>query len=194
MSLLLRKKSQEVLDQFKLSNFHTAICEHTKFLKIVSECGKPFITIVGIKFNKITPSNAEIDYAAELLISFLNAHIVEIETYLILLAAFKKKPEVKSNINGFKIIKSVVNKENYFRLFYCDDIFNCMYSLSEDIITASTITVNNNNEIKTEELINFKFNMTRFKEAKQHLLNYKKYIEEKENIQKIKDTLSVCTI
>ena len=194
MSLLLRKKSQEILDQFKLDAFHTAICEQTKCLKIVSECGKPFVTIVGIKFNKITPSNAEIDYAAELLISFLNAHIVEIETYLILLAVFKKKPEVKNSINGFKIIKSVMNKENYFRVFYRDDIFDYIYNFNEDIITARTLTVNSNNEIKPKELINFKFNEVRFKEAKQHLLSYKKYLEEKESIQKIKDALSVCTI
>ena len=79
MSLKLRKACQSVLDKGSLANYHIRVNENNRAMTLVGECGKPLVAIYGIKFSSISPSNAEIEYAAELLDAFLTKHLHTIQ-------------------------------------------------------------------------------------------------------------------
>ena len=73
MSLTLRKECQEQLDNAGFQNYHVDI-DGSRHLVIVSECGKPLVTVHGVRFSRTQPTGSEIDYAVELLGSFLIKH------------------------------------------------------------------------------------------------------------------------
>jgi len=89
MSLLLRKACQDTLESFGLSSYHVDVSS-AKSLSIVAECGKPLVSIHGIRFNRVTPNEAEILYAADLLDNFMGTHNNLLQDYLKKEAAYKK--------------------------------------------------------------------------------------------------------
>ena len=94
MSLLLRQKTQEALNNIGLTSFHTQITNN-KTLEIVTRCGKPFVTIQGIKFNKNSLSLAEIEFASELFTQFLEVNKDKIETYITAYTHFHSLPIIE---------------------------------------------------------------------------------------------------
>ena len=78
MSLMLRKKCEDILNDTFLQSFHADIDLDTRYLRIVSECGKPLVTISGIVFSRVVPTNAEIEYCADLLDVFITKHKKEL--------------------------------------------------------------------------------------------------------------------
>ena len=73
MSLVLRKACQPLLDDAELSNYHVEISQN-KNMNIVGECGSLFVTVKGVTFSRLAPTNPEIAYAVELLDAFLAKH------------------------------------------------------------------------------------------------------------------------
>lgn len=100
MSLMLRKACQEILDNEGLSQYHAEIGPHRKELQIVTECGQPLVQIWGIRFNKLTPTGNEIEYATELLDAFISTHKKDIIKFI----------TAKKNLGAFKDI----TKPKYF--------------------------------------------------------------------------------
>lgn len=99
MSLLLRQKTQEALNNIGLTSFHTQI-NNNKTLEIVTRCGKPFVTIQGIKFNKNSLSLAEIDFASELFTQFLEINKDKIETYITAYTHFHSLPVIEARFEN----------------------------------------------------------------------------------------------
>lgn len=99
MSLILRQKTQEALNNIGLTSFHTQI-NNNKTLEIVTRCGKPFVTIQGIKFNKNSLSLAEIDFASELFTQFLEVNKDKIETYTTAYTHFHSLPIIEAKFEN----------------------------------------------------------------------------------------------
>lgn len=79
MSLILRQKTEQLLKDAGLPEFHVQI--NNKYLTIVGQCGQTIVTARGIQFSKNVPSNAEIDYAVELFTAFLERHVDTLREY-----------------------------------------------------------------------------------------------------------------
>ena len=79
MSLILRQKTEQLLKDAGLPEFHVQI--NNKYLTIVGQCGQTVVTARGIQFSKNVPSNAEIDYAVELFATFLEKHVDTLKEY-----------------------------------------------------------------------------------------------------------------
>ena len=90
MSLILRKGCQDVLDENGMGQFHVDISDG-KCLRLVTECGKPLVHIHGIKFNRMVPSEAEIQYAVELFDSFFAKHKNLLQEYIKQHEEYKKQ-------------------------------------------------------------------------------------------------------
>lgn len=89
MSIMLRKACQDTLEQFGLGSYHVDL-NSAKSLSIVAECGKPLVSIHGIRFNRTIPNAEEIEYAAELLDNFMGTHNNLLQDYLKKEATLKK--------------------------------------------------------------------------------------------------------
>jgi hypothetical protein len=74
MSLVLRQKCQQLLDDNNLSMLHADINAHNYYMELATECGKPVTTIKGVQFSRRSPTMGEIDYAVKLLDAFLVKH------------------------------------------------------------------------------------------------------------------------
>lgn len=96
MSLLLRKNCQPILDGANLAEYHVDIAEQ-KYLRIVTECGKPLVNIFGIKFNRLSPNEAEIEYATELLDNFMGTHLPLLNEYMEKKEAYKRNRVPKND-------------------------------------------------------------------------------------------------
>lgn len=117
MSLILREKTEKILKDAGLPEFHTQISN--KNMQIVGQCGQPITTIKGILFSRNAPSIKEIDYSVKLFKEFLDAHIdtlkqykeirkeakalVDFRSYNDLFADIKEIQEVRCNIYGSSI-------------------------------------------------------------------------------------------
>ena len=82
MSLQLRKQCQAMLDNVGLNNYHVQIADDTKYMQIVGECGQPFVTIQGIRFSKMAPTQLEIDISLELFDAFLVKHTATFKAFI----------------------------------------------------------------------------------------------------------------
>jgi len=82
MSLLLREKSEQCLEENGLGDYHTRIDE-SLHLCVVGECGKPLFTVSGIKFARKSPSTGDVNYAIKLLDAFCRTHKEKIRSALI---------------------------------------------------------------------------------------------------------------
>ena len=104
MSILIRKKCQESLDNLGLNTLHADV--HNKFLTIVGPCGQTVVSISGIKFATKNPNRDEVTYAAKLFKTFVENNKEDILNYAKAKAAFNKleKPiytgYLKSNYSG----------------------------------------------------------------------------------------------
>ena len=197
MSLLLRKAGQKVLDQYKLPNFHVGINDHNQ-MNIQSECGKPFVTIVGIRFNRTTPTAEEIVYATELLDGYMATHIQTMKTYLKAEQSFAKKKapafdkqfELNINLNYYnsKTHKHLLRAN----LLYKDDILKITYRTEDN---KTTITTNLTSErVTTAKVEAFKINKTLRKTALKYLKDHTTYQREKHSLEQLKIKLSACNI
>jgi hypothetical protein len=82
MSLILRKKCQTILDGNDVDFLHADIDPNGLFLRLVTECGKPIVTIHGVTFSRKSPTNAEVEYAVELLDAFMVKHGDKLREYV----------------------------------------------------------------------------------------------------------------
>jgi hypothetical protein len=82
VSLLLRKKCQELLDNVGLENYHVQVNSSNKYLEIAGECGQVLVTIEGIRLSRMSPSVPEIDLALELFDAFLARHTPTFHEFL----------------------------------------------------------------------------------------------------------------
>lgn len=201
MSLLLRKASQDVLNQADLHEYHTDIIH--KVLHIVCECGKPFIIIPGITFNRPNPTKVEIEYAVELLENFLVDNAKAISKYMLLERNFQKIPppkipkgvELSAGTNSYYQF----GKESYyFILRYTDSMFkvrldkgNLLKSSDPKAITQD-ISFKNNTTLK--ELSIFKANFTLQEQYEQLLNEYADYKAKERKLQYMKSNLTSCEV
>ncbi len=199
MSLILRQKCQEKLDDFGLGHLHCIVNNNYK-LSIVSECGKPFMTIQGIQFNRATPKLAEISYAVELLDNFMGLHGKDILNFIRAEKNFtnKKKPndkrfdcrynDVAGEYNSTKTIK-----DNFSICVYTDQIFKVIIPSNSKL---ERITYKNNisNFKSLIPIKKFKHNKKLMAEAYLFIKKFHNYETEQLNVINLKSKLSVCDV
>lgn len=118
MSLMLRKASQEILDEYNLADYHAGIQDDTRYMQVVGPCGKPLLTISGVIFTSKAPTNKEIEFATSLLSEFLVQHSKSIQDLLIAKTKLASTP-TPSHPKGVKISGSIgkeiitINSEDY---------------------------------------------------------------------------------
>lgn len=83
MALMLRKACQPILDDADLDCYHADIDDNSKHLCLYTPCGKHFAFVHGVRFGKIAPTIAEIEFATELLEQWLKRNKKTIDDYLI---------------------------------------------------------------------------------------------------------------
>lgn len=81
MSLMLRKAAQPILDSANLDPYHIEINESNKHMELKTPCGKPFATVHGVVFSRMHPTNAEIEFAIELLQEWVNRNQQDFDRY-----------------------------------------------------------------------------------------------------------------
>lgn len=91
MSIKVRRAIQPLLDEAGLEFFHAGLQGSTNLIQIRGQCGKPYVTISGIKFSQSNPGKEDVAYAAELFKDFLEQNGEELARLPKLLA--KKKTE-----------------------------------------------------------------------------------------------------
>lgn len=133
MSLMLRKKCEEVLNNTYLENFHADIHQDTKVLQLVSECGKPLVSVNGITFSRNAPTNAEIEYCSELLTIFINKHRADIEKVLTLQKQIKNFPDLRKQYPEYTFITKNSYVKNPSSITYTDTIYFIRVYIKGDI-------------------------------------------------------------
>ena len=123
MSLMLRKKCEDILNDTFLENFHVDIDPDTRYLRIVSECGKPLVTISGIVFSRTTPTNAEIEYCADLLEVFITKHRKELLSVIELQKKVKNANNLVNKYPQYEFNTTSSYSEAPSMLLYIDSIF-----------------------------------------------------------------------
>ena len=146
MSLILRKKCEQVLEASMLADYHTRI-DNSNNLQIVGPCGQPLFSISGIKFSRSVPNTMEIIYAVELLEQFCNTHKVDILNVLKTKAALFKavEPKIPSaytiNLRD-RFVKLVPFAGDLRVYYYIDDgtiQIGCSGCNNEDVVTIIDI-------------------------------------------------------
>lgn len=200
MSLMLRKRCQPSLDDAGLANYHVDIHNQrydAKHLCIVGECGQPFVTLHGVSFAKLTPTRAEIDYAAELLEDFLGTHKLKIDAYLEAAHTFKAKtpPPDTYDDERIRITSGYRMPENGVQ--YRDGYFNVVVEADGNIRNIS-ISENYKSVLKTpitkQVLLSLTFDNDLYEEAMQFRNDYAAYVEELKEVEELKMALSRCEI
>lgn len=197
MSLLLRQAGQTILDQYKIPNFHVGINSDNK-MTIQSECGKPFVTIQGIQFNRSIPSAQEITFAVELLDGYMATHIQTIQAYLKAQTTFQKKKRPATDkrfgiaIDFNHYTKSSHKPSHYQIIIYRDDILNIKHSITNKKV-KTTIQIHSN-KTSLQKITNYKTDKKLQKEALTYLKAHHKYHKEKYDLEELKQKLSVCNI
>ena len=82
MSLMLRQACQPLLDELGLDMLHVGI-DGDKSLSIVGSCGKPLLSLSGIRFGSFKPSNKEVEYAIHLFNEFLRKEGAKLSVYVV---------------------------------------------------------------------------------------------------------------
>lgn len=191
---MLRKECEDVLESFGLGHLHASVSNHFK-LAIVSECGKPFMVIQGIQFNRLIPSTKEITYAAELLDTFLGIHALDILEYISSNEKFKKlKTPVNSEYDCSFIPKDLYTKDkNYSVLAYIDNLFTIeLTTFNSDIklnIKKSIVNLEMLAEVR-----NYNTNKKKLAKAIEFLSKFHNYYDEQYRISELKNHLSVCNV
>ena len=192
MSLILRKKCQEILDDQKLSNYHVAIEESTKCMQIVGECGKPLFSIYGIKFTRMAPTKEEIEYAVELLDTFIIKHKTAITGFLSKIIILKNLVEIKTTDTN-RVWINTNHSSGYAKKYfssYTDDAFKIQINGQDDKIAFDTIETYE----KPVKISDYTFSVHRHNAAVKILKAFIVYTEAEEAVEEAKVALSVCDI
>jgi hypothetical protein len=119
MSLILRKLAQEKLDAAGFPNIYADI-NNSLYMQLSTECGRPIAQINGVSFSRKAPTNAEIDYAVELLEAFLVKHKTTMDTAINLEHKYKdlenppEIPGVEADQRYGKLrVKIYINEDTY---------------------------------------------------------------------------------
>ena len=187
MSLLLRQRTQEALNNIGLTSFHTQI-NNNKTLEIVTRCGKPFITIFGIKFNKSQLTNQEIEFASELFEQFLNINKTKIEAYISAYTHFHSLDVIESvfdnlsckyySNNNIKIWQVTIQSKNFYNIYLLNNTFEIRSKCFSDSIEELTELMSQENK---DRAINY-------------LHQYILYEDERQQLEDIANELAKCDI
>lgn len=116
MALLLRKACQDALDKADLNAYHADIDDQTKYLCLYTPCGKHFAFVHGVRFGKISPTNAEIEFATELLEHWLARNEKIIGDYLFAWEQEQRLGSLEMSTplpNAYKAVLKTENKNLY---------------------------------------------------------------------------------
>jgi len=198
MSLMLRKSCQEVLDNYGISDLHASMDTYLK-LSIVSECGKPFVTIQGVEFTRQIPTKLEIDYATELLDNFLATHIEDIATYRRRKAIFDRQPTKPDDGDDAEFFLHGQSHGDYRSDLYVSwktDSFT--YQVNKKDKLHFHIVDGLTKETDITKMIagmkKLKHDKKQVTAAKKFLKGWVKYDEERVFLVKLKSKLSSCNI
>ena len=192
---MLRKACQDVLDIYQVDDLHASIDYHLK-LAIVSECGKPFVTIQGVEFNRQIPTKLEIEYAAELLDNFLATHISDISAYRKRKAIFDKLPTTPEEGEFVLHGQSNGNHSADLSVSWESDTFSYIayksgkltFNLKGSKVKDETITA------VIARMKKLKHDPKQVTTAKAIIKKWKKYDEERLFLVNLKTKLSSCNI
>ena len=82
MALMLRQTCQDALNRADLDAYHADMDPCSKLLTLYTPCGKQFAVVHGVQFSRLHPTQAENDYAVELLTHWLDRNEKKIENYI----------------------------------------------------------------------------------------------------------------
>lgn len=87
MSIKVRMAIQPVLDEAGLSPLHADLhtvngLQKNNYVRLVGECGKPYVTLHGIRFSSTNPPKEEVKYVAGLVEEFVQKHGEKLRTVL----------------------------------------------------------------------------------------------------------------
>lgn len=192
MSLLLRQSCQNVLDGVKLTEYHVRIDDSTKTLVVSSTCGKPLFSIPGIQFASLRPTRVEIDYAVELLDTFVLTHADSITAYLKAYHAFNKLTPVlrEDKDSDIKIEGGYYTAKNQTIVYFLDNEFKFKYN-SE---TNYTLFVGAPDSTTAEMVTKFKLDKNKLKAAKKYLADFSSYSNSKQALEDLLNKLATCDI
>ena len=188
MSLLLRKACQEHLDAMGLTSFHTGITEQ-KRLAIYTTCGKPFITIWGVSFNRTSPTNAEIEFASELFAQFLIRHQTAIEDYIDAYDKFHSLTPVESKTAGISI--RVYGDHVY--AYFTSNVYKLKYNVKRSS-GNSELSIEGTLSREPSKLIGQAIRKDDCDAALRYLAKYITYDKQHTDLQDLESNLSKCDI
>ena len=194
MSLTLRQKTQDALNNVGLDDYHTRINEN-KYLAIVGPCGQPLMTVTGIEFTRREPTIAEVAYAVELFETFLLDHGAEIQNYLTKMKQHAQSVEPEQKNDVFSIDPShYIESKHRTTLSYQD---GCMYMLIT-FGSDGTLRLLDADFSRKEKDFNkfFKHRPDRvlMDEAASFLERWLDYAQEEDELADLKSALSTCDI
>lgn len=196
MSLMLRKKCQPLLDSAGLANYHIEINDY-KNVDVTGPCGKTFFTISGITFTRTNPSNAEIDFAAELLDNFLDAHIVHITKVLKAATVLQNTPEpvpssdtIFFDVKNEKIIKTYQSQYDEYRR---ERSFKVFWN-KEGKFFISVKGHSSEFELFEEFIEDLNNNKKLYKTLKKEFIVHQKYADLKKQYETALSELRTCNI
>lgn len=179
MSILIRKQCQELLDANQIPFVHVEI--RNKTLTLVGQCGKPLVSISGIRFATNNPTKAEVAYATELFQSFLAQHATTIKTFIEAKKAFSEKEEPVYQGQG--------EKQQYFpvRISYSSEDGVCKVTLYPDQMTINISSADSVSDF-------FPFMLSCEADALPYFTALKEYREEEAKVADLASQLNQCNI
>lgn len=189
MSLILRKNCQEHLNSIGLTSFHVGINDNKK-LVIYTTCGKPFITVWGISFNRVSPTKDEIEYASELFNNFLIRHQQEIEDYINAYDNFYGLPIVKQITDLFSIRNYTYDRH----IRFTSGNFNIKATVPKDGNEAAEFYIDSLIEHDKNSICASAINTTDCNAALTYLAKYTAYIIEKDKLEALQTRLATCDV
>lgn len=191
MSLMLRKYCQPTLFRAGLGDYHVNM-DAAKNMVVSGECGKPLLTITGITFPKPAPTKVEIEYAEELLVTFLQAHKGELDRYIKLHNKFISIPIPAEEVGTMKIKISnagypVVYK---YRAFYDDGPI--VFTMSEDKLNPSPHALKDSTAIV--ELEQYTLDTSMYTRYAKHFKKYLAWKKIEKELEELREDLSSCDI
>lgn len=187
--LLLRQKTQPLLDACGLTMLHTEVIDKT--LTIVGECGQPLVAISGIKFSRNTLSADEREYAAELFDNFMKIHSAKIVDFVTKKQALAAKGPIPDD-DRFAVKTRYNSEAAGYIVYKIEGEFASVYIDLDQNITEHKLEVS----YKTKK--EFAAVLTNAQDELDLLIKYvkAKTIRDKEveAINQLKSEISTCTI
>lgn len=148
MALLLRKACEPILSDADLDAYHADIHPHTKHMCLYTPCGKQFAVVHGVMFSRLHPTQAEIEYACDLLETWCVRNEKTIDEYVDAFAILQRMEEPKNKFwtkNREALIEIKRSQESYYDQYtqkreYRHEVCgiqitynNCIVSLNQDL-------------------------------------------------------------